>query len=186
MPGPPGHFSPAPAAPSTPDCSAFSPAQPLLPETIWPKLLPEKVRLLRVPATLEPSALPVPFSLPLLSPTLFTSSFPSSSGRLTWSVLKEEGSSGFCLAQSSKPSAASPGASRLPSRLPSRQAHRPKARAGSCSPYAAPSCLPSLFAGGGLIKLNFWLMQQFCVVSILEVMRWGWRCLRGIFWDRTA
>lgn len=139
MPRPPGHFSPAPAAPSTPDCSAFSPAQPLLPETIWPKLLPEKVRLLRVPATLEPSALPGPFSLPLLSPTLFTSSFPSSSGRLTRSILKEEGSSGFCPAQSSKPSAASPGASRLPS----RQAHRPKARVWLLLPLCG-SQLPSL------------------------------------------
>ena len=66
-------------------------------------MLPEKVRLLRVPATLEPLALPAPFSPPLLSPTVFTSFFPSSSGRLTQSILKEEGSSGFCPGQSSKP-----------------------------------------------------------------------------------
>ncbi|KAL1286451.1 KRT16 [Ovibos moschatus] len=36
-------------------------------------------------------------------PSVFTSSFPSSSGRLTQSILKEEGSSGFCPGQSSKP-----------------------------------------------------------------------------------
>ncbi|KAM9046213.1 LOW QUALITY PROTEIN: keratin, type I cytoskeletal 16-like [Megaptera novaeangliae] len=41
---------------------------------------------------------------------------------------------------------------------------------GLGSAPAHPSCLPSLSAGGGLIKLTFWLMHQSCVVSVPELM----------------
>lgn len=77
-------------------------AQPLLPRNHPAKtMLPEgKAPEGRPPLSPWPSQRPSHF--PLLSPTVFTSSFPSSSGRLTQSILKE-GSSGFCPGQSSKP-----------------------------------------------------------------------------------
>ena len=50
-------------------------------------------------------------------------------------------------------------------------AHPPTSPPEGLGPAPAhPSCLPSLSAGGGLIKLTFWLMHQSCVVSVPEPM----------------